>query len=124
MSCSSKGCPIRVTDLGWGPKSSHFLVRDVSFALDAGDRLAEALAGKPILLTATGGGQKKAHVSEHQLRPLFGFFEAISLPTGVYAFGADFVDGQPVSPVLTARLDRAVAQFGPFLTRARVATAA
>ena len=40
MSCSSKGCPIRVTDLGWGPKSSHFLVRDVSFALDAGDRLA------------------------------------------------------------------------------------
>ena len=40
MSCSSKGCPIRVTDLGWGPKSSHFLVRGVSFALDAGDRLA------------------------------------------------------------------------------------
>lgn len=83
-----------------------------------------ALAGKPILLTATGGGEKHALVIEHQLRPLFGFFEAISLPTGVYAFGADFVDGQPVSPVLTARLDRAVAQFGPFLTRARVATAA
>lgn len=40
MSCSSKGCPIRVSDVGWGPKSSQFLVRNVSFALSAGDRLA------------------------------------------------------------------------------------
>ena len=34
-----------------------------------------ALAGKPVLLTATGGGDKHALVIEHQLRPLFGFFE-------------------------------------------------
>ncbi|MDM8014085.1 MAG: ABC transporter ATP-binding protein [Rhizobium sp.] len=40
MSCSSKGCPIRVTDIGWGPKPSQYLVRGVSFSLDAGDRLA------------------------------------------------------------------------------------
>ncbi|MFN3507707.1 MAG: ABC transporter ATP-binding protein [Allorhizobium sp.] len=40
MSCSSRGCPIRVTDVGWGPKPSHYLVRGVSFDLDAGDRLA------------------------------------------------------------------------------------
>ena len=39
MSCSTKGCSIRVADLGWGPKPSHFLVRGVSFALDAGDRM-------------------------------------------------------------------------------------
>lgn len=40
MSCSSKGCPINVSNVGWGPKPSQFLVRDVSFDLDAGDRLA------------------------------------------------------------------------------------
>lgn len=80
-----------------------------------------ALAGKPVLLTATGGGEKHALVIEHQLRPLFGFFEAVTLPTGVYASGADFTNGAPTSPVLLARIDRAVAQFGPLLQRTPVA---
>lgn len=81
------------------------------------------LAGKPILLTATGGGDKHALVIEHQLRPLFAFFEAATLPTGIYAGAADFVDGQPASPALLTRLDRAIDQFRslsliPALTRA------
>jgi FMN reductase len=80
-----------------------------------------ALAGKPVLLVATGGGEKHALVIEHQLRPLLGFFEAATLPTGVYAGAADFVDGQPSSPLLLARLDRAVAQFNPHLSRLTVA---
>ena len=74
-----------------------------------------ALAGKPVLLTATGGGEKHALVIEHQLRPLFGFFEAATLPTGVYASGADFTNGIPASLPLIARIDRAVAQFSPWL---------
>lgn len=81
-----------------------------------------ALAGKPVLLTATGGGDRHALVIEHQLRPLFGFFEAASLPTGVYAGGADFRDGQPVSDALLTRLDRAVEQFAPWLSRNQAAT--
>lgn len=81
------------------------------------------LAGKPVLLTATGGGDRHALVIEHQLRPLFGFFEAAVLPTGVYACGADFRDGQPVSQPLLERLDRAVAQFAPWLDRPAHATA-
>ena len=44
-----------------------------------------ALRGKPILLTATGGGERHALIVEHQLRPLFGFFEAFALPTAIYA---------------------------------------
>ncbi|MCC5975344.1 MAG: FMN reductase [Rubellimicrobium sp.] len=76
----------------------------------------EALAGKPVLLMATGGGEKHALVIEHQLRPLFGFFEAATLPTGIYASGADFTNGIPVSPPLIARIDRAVAQFSPWLS--------
>lgn len=80
-----------------------------------------ALAGKPVLLTATGGGDKHALIIEHQLRPLFGFFEAATLPTGIYAGAADFTDTQPSSAPLLARLDRAVAQFSPWLDRATLA---
>lgn len=86
-----------------------------------------ALVGKPILLTATGGGGKHALVIEHQLRPLFAFFEAATLPTGVYASAEDFQDGFPASPALTGRLDRAVEQFAPYLVergdRARIRAA-
>lgn len=73
-----------------------------------------ALAGKPVLLLATGGGDRHALIVEHQLRPLFAFFEAATLPTAVYANAADFTDGQPTSAGLLARLDRAVAQFAPW----------
>ncbi|PZR00131.1 MAG: FMN reductase [Cereibacter sphaeroides] len=75
-----------------------------------------ALADKPVLLAATGGGARHALVIEHQLRPLFGFFEARTLPTGVYAAGSDFTEGQPTAPALLARLDRAVGQFAPLLS--------
>lgn len=74
-----------------------------------------ALAGKPILLTATGGGEKHALVIEHQLRPLFGFFEAATLPTGIYASNADFIDGLPTAQPLLTRIDKAVGQFAPWL---------
>lgn len=83
-----------------------------------------ALAGKPVLLTATGGGDKHALVIEHQLRPLFGFFEAATLPTGIYASGADFSEGVPASPALLARIDRAVSQFPKALNFLPAATAA
>ena len=83
-----------------------------------------ALAGKPVLLTATGGGEKHALVIEHQLRPLFGFFEAFTLPTGIYASGADFIDGVPASSSLLARIDRAVSQFPKGLHHLPAATAA
>jgi FMN reductase len=52
-----------------------------------------ALRGKPVLLTATGGGERHALMVEHQLRPLFAFFEALVLPTAVYATERDFRDG-------------------------------
>lgn len=80
-----------------------------------------ALTGKPVLLTATGGSDRHALMIEHQLRPLFGFFEAASLPTGVYASGGDFRDGLPASDALLTRLDRAVEQFAPWLAHAQAA---
>jgi FMN reductase len=69
------------------------------------------LKDKPILLTATGGGDRHALVIEHQIRPLFGFFEAATIPTGVYASSADFKDGELSSPELLARLETATRQL-------------
>jgi FMN reductase len=74
-----------------------------------------ALGGKPILLAATGGGDRHALIIEHQLRPLFGFFEALTVPTGVYASEKDFSEGALVSPQVLKRLERAVEQLAPWL---------
>ncbi|AGT09798.1 NAD(P)H-dependent oxidoreductase [Paracoccus aminophilus] len=74
-----------------------------------------ALQDKPILLAATGGGHRHALVIEHQLRPLFGFFEARTLATGLYASSSDFAEGRLVSPDALARLDRAIGQFAPYI---------
>lgn len=52
----------------------------------------DALIDKPILLAATGGSERHALVIEHQLRPLFSFFQARTWSLGVYATDRDFVD--------------------------------
>lgn len=70
-----------------------------------------ALAGKPVLLAATGGGQRHALVVEHQLRPLFGFFSALSTPTAVYAADADFSGGALAAPDVHARLEQAAREL-------------
>jgi FMN reductase len=80
-----------------------------------------ALTGKPVLLAATGGGDRHALIIEHQLRPLFGFFEAATLATGVYAAERDFLDGSPSSAPLLERINRAIDQFAPYLDQSRFA---
>ncbi len=77
------------------------------------------LAGKPILLAATGGGEKHALIIEHQLRPLFAFFETQTLATGVYVSERDFAEGRLTNRAVLDRLDRAVEQFAPFLREHR-----
>lgn len=52
----------------------------------------ETLSNIPVLLAATGGSERHALVIDHQLRPLFSFFEALTLPIGVYGSEADFVE--------------------------------
>ena len=74
-----------------------------------------ALKGKPVLLTATGGGERHALIVEHQLRPLFGFFEALALPTAVYATDKDFTDGVLHSDAILKRVAQAVDGIGAVL---------
>jgi FMN reductase len=76
-----------------------------------------SLRGKPVVLLATGGGERHALIVEHQLRPLFGFFEAFALPTAVYATDKDFVDGVLVSEAIRKRAAQAVDEVGYALSR-------
>jgi MsuE subfamily FMN reductase len=41
-----------------------------------------ALVDTPTLLAATGGSERHALIIEHQFRPLFAFFQALTLPVG------------------------------------------
>ncbi|MEO6396517.1 MAG: NAD(P)H-dependent oxidoreductase [Devosia sp.] len=66
----------------------------------------KALKDKPIVLSATGGSERHALVLDHGLRPLFAFFSADIVATGVYATEGDFTDYQPRSAPLLSRIDR------------------
>ena len=72
-----------------------------------------ALIDKPVLLAATGGSDRHALIIEHQFRPLFSFFQAITLPIGVYASDTDFVDYRIDSTALRERIDQAIARGLP-----------
>lgn len=75
----------------------------------------DALAGKPVILVANGGSQLHGLVTEHQLRPLLAFFNALSLPSTVYATDADFRDQRIVNPAVEDRIDRAVTEAASLL---------
>lgn len=72
-----------------------------------------SLIDTPVLLAATGGSDRHALIIEHQFRPLFSFFQAITLPIGVYASDNDFVDYRIESPALVDRLEQAVSRGIP-----------
>ena len=80
-----------------------------------------ALVDKPIVLTATGGSDRHALLVEHQMRPLFGFFQALTLPLGIFATEGDF-EKQPdngyaiVSEELTSRIALSVSRTIPLLS--------
>ena len=74
-----------------------------------------ALAGKPVLLAATGGTALHGLVTEHQLRPLFGFFNAVTLPTTIFALEGDFRNYRIDKPELLARVSRAAAEMAELL---------
>lgn len=75
----------------------------------------EALVDVPVLLAATGGSERHALVIDHQLRPLFSFFQARTLPIGVYASEGDFVAVEIANPALRARIALAVERAVPQL---------
>jgi FMN reductase len=74
-----------------------------------------ALVDVPVLLAATGGSERHALILEHSLRPLFGFFQALTLPLGVYAHANDFTDRRITAPLLQERIRTAIARGLPLI---------
>lgn len=68
----------------------------------------KALVGRPVLLTATGKIDSFAHVIDFQLRPLFAFFGAFTLPLGVYVTEADFETPSKLHERVDKRIEKAV----------------
>ena len=77
------------------------------------------LVDTPVLLTATGGSDRHALLVEHQMRPLFGFFQSTTLPIGVFGNERDFtkrVGGYDIGNVdLELRIDQAVQRALPLI---------
>jgi FMN reductase len=63
-----------------------------------------SLAGKLVVLTATGGSERHALVVDHHLRPLFSFFACHTAPTGIYATGSEFVGHALIDGSSAARI--------------------
>lgn len=74
-----------------------------------------ALVDTPVVLTATGGSDRHALLVEHQMRPLFGFFQALTLPLGIFANERDFTDYRVASDDLAARIDTALGRALPLV---------
>ncbi|MEV7977343.1 FMN reductase [Streptomyces sp. NPDC086519] len=71
----------------------------------------DALAGKPVLIAATGGTARHSLVLEHALRPLFAYLRAVVVPTAVYAASEDWgAEG------LESRVERAAGELAALMT--------
>ena len=79
----------------------------------------DALIDKPVLLAATGGSERHALMIDHQLRPLFSFFQARTLPLGVYATDKDFLDYRLQDEALIQRAALAVQRALPLIALTR-----
>jgi len=74
-----------------------------------------ALVDTPVLLAATGGSERHALIIEHQLRPLFSFFQSLALPVGVYAHDSDFTDYRVSNEQLSERIEKAISRALPLV---------
>jgi FMN reductase len=76
-----------------------------------------ALAGKPVLIAATGGTPRHSLALEHALRPLFAYLRAIVVPTAVYAASEDWGGtGDAFTGALPDRVTRAAAELAGLMS--------
>jgi FMN reductase len=66
----------------------------------------DLLIAKPVLLAATAGSSRHALVIDEQMRPLFGYMRALTLPTSVFAATEDWS-----APALGDRISRAATEL-------------
>ncbi len=74
----------------------------------------DSLAGTPMLVAATGGTPRHSLAIDHALRPLFAYFGASVMPTGVFAASDDW--GHPEwAASLATRIERAAGELAAAL---------
>ncbi|MEV6649644.1 FMN reductase [Streptomyces sp. NPDC051219] len=78
----------------------------------------DALAGKPVLIAATGGTARHSLALEHALRPLFAYLRTQVVPTAVFAASEDWGgSGDTRTDGLSARIARAAGELAGLLGR-------
>ncbi|MBU8860167.1 MULTISPECIES: FMN reductase [unclassified Micromonospora] len=81
----------------------------------------DALAGKPVLIGATGGTARHSLALEHAVRPMFTYLRAATLPTAVFAAPEDWA-GDDGDSALRSRIRRAAAELAEQVDRRPPAT--
>ena len=66
----------------------------------------DTLVGTPVVLAATAGTGRHALVADDQMRGMFGYLRAMTVPTALFAAPEDWADAG-----LTARIDRAAVEL-------------
>jgi FMN reductase len=66
----------------------------------------DLLIGKPVILAATAGTARHALVADGQMRPLFAYLRAMTVPTSLFAAPEDWSD-----EALSQRIDRAAREL-------------
>jgi FMN reductase len=81
----------------------------------------DSLAGKPVLIAATGGTARHSLALDHAVRPMFAYLQAVTVPTAVFAasedWGGDESEGQ-----LRGRINRAAGELAREAERREPAT--
>ncbi|MEU1424909.1 FMN reductase [Kitasatospora sp. NPDC005751] len=76
----------------------------------------DVLAGKPVLIAATGGTPRHSLALEHAVRPLFAYLRSVVVPTAVYAATDDWgATGDRHTDGLPGRIDRAAGELATLL---------
>ena len=70
----------------------------------------DLLIAKPVVLAATAGTARHAMVGDEQMRPLFAFLRAMTMPTSVFAAPEDWA-----APELGMRIDRVAGELTQFV---------
>jgi FMN reductase len=76
----------------------------------------DELTGKPVLLGATAGTARHSLALEHEMRPLFAYLRAVTVPTAVFAASEDWAggsesDGRATTGALAQRIERAAGEL-------------
>lgn len=70
----------------------------------------DLLIARPVVIAATAGTARHAMVGDEQMRPLFAFLRAMTMPTSVFAAPEDWA-----APELGTRIDRVAGELTQFV---------